>query len=106
MKEQKYSQAEGLLQRMIEKRKKDKPDPWVNGDKDPPQWMEYTLATVYETAGQWKEAEPLYRDCLTYYEKTGDTRNRRQVMTNLAKILTRTHRGAEAQKLEARLKAI
>ncbi|HEY9772326.1 MAG TPA: tetratricopeptide repeat protein [Planktothrix sp.] len=106
MEDHKYVEAEKLLQSVIDWRNNGKPDAQTSSHKHPAHDLDFELAEAYFGQGDYKKAEPLYRDCLAHYVRAGNPKNRVAIIDHLAKILRATHRDAEALRLEQRSKAI
>jgi tetratricopeptide (TPR) repeat protein len=66
------------------------------------------LAALYDAQGKYAEAEPLYHRSLAIYEKALGPSHPIVATTleNLAVLLTKTNRAAEAQALTARANEI
>ena len=66
------------------------------------------LANLYSKQGKYTEAEPLYNRSLAIYEKAlgPEHPNVAATLGNYAKLLREMNRDAEAEKMEARAKAI
>ncbi len=66
------------------------------------------LALLYETQGRYAEAEPHYKRALAIYEKALGPEHPHvaQSLENYAALLRQTARADEAERMEARAKAI
>ena len=66
------------------------------------------LAELYRTQGKYAEAEPLYRRSLAIWEKSLGSEHSHVAtsLENYAALLRQTARADQAEKLEARAKAI